>query len=246
MCYDLSFYKNVPLVAEYLNIPFAQVPAFAPTYHKVAQSFCPWPVVLYENGAYHIRLFEWGLIADYMNTPEKIKAYRSSMANARCEKMTDDKRSVWHRLRHQRCLVLTTGFFEHQDTGAKKKQPYFIRLKNQDIFCLAGLYHYAPLPDPDTGELKGTFTIITRPANELMKQIHNAGPNKHRMPLILTNELAIRWLNPGLSDEEIKNITEFEFPDAEMETWPVNTLRKPKPDDEKIIRKIEVPTLPHN
>jgi putative SOS response-associated peptidase YedK len=242
MCYDMSFFSNIKLISDYLNIQPAPTIEFEPTYHKVAQSFSQWPVVVNENG-YKIKLFEWGVIADYMNTPEKIKEYRSSMANARGEKIIDDKRSVWHRIRNNRCLVFTTGFFEHRDIGAKKKLPYFIKVKDEPVFCFAGLYNYSPLPDPETGEAVGTFTVITRPANALMAKIHNAGPNSHRMPLMLNKELALKWLDEKLTDNEIREIIHFEFPGNKMDAWPVHTIRTQKPDDETVIKKVEGPAL---
>jgi putative SOS response-associated peptidase YedK len=240
----MSFFSNIKLISDYLNIKPGEVLSFEPTYHKVAQSFSKWPVVIKEDGQYQIKLFEWGVIADYMNTPEKIKEYRTSMANARSEKLIEDKRSVWHRLRQQRCLVFTTGFFEHRDIGGKKKLPYFIRVKDEKIFCFAGLYNYSPIPDPETGEVIGTFTIVTKPANELMGKIHNAGPNSHRMPVILTKELATEWLKEDLPDNEIQKILHVEFPSSQMEAWPVNTIRTRKADDEKVIEKLSEELFP--
>ena len=237
MCYDMSFFSNIKLIADYLNIATDLPLDFTPTYHKVAQAFPLWPVVVNENGM-AIKLFEWGLIADYMNTPERIKQYRNSMANARSEKILGDKRSVWHRIRQQRCLVFSTGFFEHHDAGLKKKVPFFITIKEQPVFCFAGLYNYAPVPDWETGELRGSFAIITRPANALMKKIHNAGNNSHRMPLILTKELALQWLQPQLSDEAIREILAFELPATQMESWAVNTIRTRKQDDETILTPV--------
>lgn len=239
----MSFFSNIRLISDYLQIQASDSISFTPTYHRVAQAFGKWPVVINED-EYKIKLFEWGIIADYMNTPEKIKEYRSSMANARSEKVLEDKRSAWHRIRHQRCLVFTTGFFEHRDIKAKKKLPYFIKVKDEKIFCFAGLYNYSPLPDPETGEVIGTFAIITRPANALMAKIHNAGPNSHRMPLLLTNELAKKWLDVSLGDNEMKKILDFEFPDSELEAWPVNTIRTRKEDNETVIAKIDTTLFP--
>jgi len=239
----MSFFSNIKLISDYLNIKPGITIQFEPTFHKVAQSFSKWPVVINEDG-YKIKLFEWGVIADYMNTPEKIKDYRTSMANARSEKIVDDKRSVWYRIRKNRCLVFTTGFFEHRDILAKKKLPYFIKVKDEEIFCFAGLYNYSPLPDPETGEVIGTFTIITRPANGLMSKIHNAGPNSQRMPLILTKELAVKWLKEDLPDTEIEKIIQFEFPADQMEAWPVNTIRTGKADDESVIEKLAADKFP--
>ena len=243
MCYDMSYFSTIKLISDYLNLDEVPELDFAPTWHQVAQTFCKWPVAVNENGI-NIKLFEWGLIADYMNTPEKIKQYRTSMANARSEKLLDDPRSVWHRLRNQRCLVFTTGFFEHRDIGLKKKQPYFIKIKNEPVFCLAGLYNYSPIPDKETGEMTGTFSIITRTANELMKKIHNAGEHSERMPLILSKELAQKWLEKSLTDEEIRSICSYCFAESEMEAWPVDTIRKRKEDTEIVIKEIRNEVIP--
>jgi putative SOS response-associated peptidase YedK len=236
MCYDMSFFSTIQQASKFLKIPDSGI-SFQPTYHQVAQSFCQWPVVIQETVP-AIRIFEWGVIADYMNTPEKIKDYRTSMANARSEKILDDARSVWHRIRRQRCLVLTTGFFEHHDTGAKKKTPYFIRHREQPLLLLAGLYNYSPLPNPETGELVGTFSIITRPANSLMATIHNGGPNSGRMPLILDRERAFQWINPSITDTNIREIIQYEWPSSELEAWPVNTIRTRKEDSEAVIERV--------
>lgn len=243
MCYDMSFFSNIKTIADYLSIKGDSLLSFEPTYHKVAQSFIKWPVVLNESG-YKIKLFEWGVIADYMNTPEKIKQYRTSMANARSEKILEDKRSVWHRIRHQRCLVFTTGFFEHREVGWKKKLPYFIKLKGEEVFCMAGLYNYSPVPDKETGELIGTFSVITRNANELMAKIHNDGGNSERMPLILTKSLAIQWLKQDLTDDEMQEILAYEIPSQKLDAWPVNTIRTRKADDSSVIEPLPTESVP--
>lgn len=240
----MSYFSGIKLISAFLNIPEAGKLPFKPTYHQVAQSWCEWPVAIQNENGIQIHLFEWGLIAPYMNTPEKIKHYRSSMANARSEKMLDDKNSVWHQLKQQRCLVFTTGFFEHRDVGSKKKQAYFIRLKNEPIFCFAGLYNYAPTPDAETGELKGTFTIVTQPANSLMQKIHNSGENGNRMPLILNKELATQWLNPALSETDLRTIIEYNIPAATMETWPVASIRKRKEDDISVLAPLDEANIP--
>jgi putative SOS response-associated peptidase YedK len=239
----MSFFSNIKLVADFMNIKVDNSIQFEPTYHKVAQAFSKWPVVINEGG-YKIKLFEWGVIADYMNTPEKIKDYRTSMANARSEKIIADTRSVWHRIRKQRCLVFTTGFFEHHDAGLKKKVPYFIKVMGVPVFCFAGLYNYSPIPDAETGEAIGTFAVITRDANPLMAKIHNGGNNSRRMPLILTKELATKWLYENLPDEGINEILDYEFPDSRMEAWPVKTIRTRKEDNETVIEKVNDSSIP--
>ena len=97
------------------------------------------------------------------------------------------------------------------------------------MFCLPGLYHYAPVPDVETGEARGTFTIVTRPANSVMRQIHNGGSNAFRMPLFLTKELEQKWLLPDLTDDEINEILNFEMPSENLRYQTVFTIRSPKP-----------------
>jgi len=235
----MSYFSSIKLISDYLQLQEENQFDFSPTYHQVAQTFAPWPVAVNEEGI-KIKIFEWGLIADYMNTAEKIKQYRSSMANARSEKMLDDPKSVWHRLRQQRCLVFCNGFFEHRDMGAKKKQPYFIRMKDEALCCIAGLYNYAPVPDPATGELIGSFSILTRSANTMMQKIHNGGEHSGRMPLLLNRELALRWLEKTISDQDLRNICDYAMPVDNMIAWPVNSIRKRKEDNEEVIKPINL------
>lgn len=240
----MSYFSSIRLITDFIKVDELPAFDFEPTWHQVAQSWHPFPVVIFEDGKTKLKYFEWGLIADYMNTNEKVKQYRSSMANARSEKIVDDSRSVWHRLRNQRCLVFTTGFFEHREVGWKKKLPYFITVKNTPVFCFAGLYNYSPVPDQSTGEIPGTFSIVTREANELMAKIHNGGPNGNRMPLILSKEQAERWLNPTLTDDELRTILAYKIPSGELNAWPVNTIRKRKADDSSVIAVLPAELTP--
>ena len=79
MCYDISFSSNIELIADY--IPGVVIDPqlsidFDTTIHVQAQAFRKYPIILFEDDEYKMRLFEWGVIADYMNTPEKIKQGR--------------------------------------------------------------------------------------------------------------------------------------------------------------------------
>jgi putative SOS response-associated peptidase YedK len=232
MCHDISFSATtIELITDYLpNIVIdGQIDLdFPSSVHFLAQAHRKQPVVIFEDGQHKLKLFEWGLIADYMNTPEKIKQYRSSMVNARSEKVLE-KQSAWYRLRKKRCLIPVTGIFEHRKiNGWKNKVPYHVKIANRSLFFLPGFYNYSPLPDIETGEVKGTFTFITRPANGLMKMIHNDGPNLHRMPLFMQPEMALQWLDEKLTDEDIKKLLDFELPSEELEAWPVFSIRTTK------------------
>ena len=231
MCYDISFKSSVKTVRDYFPeiIIDPQLTLDFDNIHVLAQSFSSNPVVIFEDASYKLKNFEWGVIADYMNTPEKIKQGRAWMCNAQSEKIIGDKKSFWHRIRKKRCLIPVSGIYEHREIkGWKNKVPYFVQLKDRELFCLPGLYHYSPLPDHETGEVTGTFTFITRPANDIMSRIHNGGSNAFRMPLFLTRELELKWLLPDLNDEEINEILHFEMPSENLIYHPVFTIRSPK------------------
>ncbi len=235
MCYDISFSSSIELVTDYLpEIEVdPQIDINFSSDHVIAHAYKKYPVIIKDDGKFKLKLFEWGVIADYMNTPEKIKKSRSFMCNAQSEKILDDNRAYWKRIRKNRCLIPVTGIFEHREVpGFKNKIPYHVKMKERKMFCLPGLFNYSPIPDPETGEVIGTFTVVTRSANDLMKKIHNGGENKFRMPLFLTKELETKWLDP-LTDDELKEILNFEMPSDELEPWPVFSIRttRPRPDE---------------
>jgi putative SOS response-associated peptidase YedK len=238
MCLDISFYSALELIDDYFpNLTHDGEITFDLDVgvHFMALGHSRYPVIVAENERYHRKYFEWGIITDYMDTPEKVKAMRKSMVNARSEKILEDKRSIWNRIRKKRCLIPVTGIYEHREIeGWKNKVPYYVRLKDRPMFCLPGLYYYnTRMPsDPETGEVRGTFTLITRAANPVMRQIHNGGDNAYRMPLFLSKELEVEWLKPDLTDEQIAGLLAFEMPPDQIVFDPVFSIRgrTPRPD----------------
>ncbi|WP_018611558.1 SOS response-associated peptidase [Segetibacter koreensis] len=236
MCHDISFSANtVEFITDLLpNIIWDNQLSidFSTTSHVLSMSNRRCIVLYNRDGKPHGAEFEWGLIADYMNTPELIKKYRIQMANARYENILE-KKSAWYRIRKQRCLVVLEGFFEHREVkGITNKIPYYVKLTHRSHMLIPGFFNYSPLPDVESGEMKGTFSIITRPANDLMKKIHNHGPNKHRMPLLMQPEQALKWIREDLTDEDIKAFVNYEIPVEELDYCPVYTIRttKERPD----------------
>ena len=174
---------------------------------------------------------------------------RKSMVNARSEKILDDHRSFWHRIRNARCLIPVTGIYEHREIhGWKNKVPYHISLKGRTMFCLPGLYHYnTRLPsDPETGEVRGMFTMVTRQGNEVMRQIHNSGDNAFRMPLFLSKELEMQWIDPQLTDAGMAKILAFEMPSDKLKYHTVFSIRgrTPRADGKSKNADYSYPNLP--
>lgn len=132
-----------------------------------------------------IQLFNWGLIPSWA----KDNTIRKNTLNARSE--TVEEKPAFRASVKNRCLVLADGFFEWQwlDPKGKVKQKYILTLPDNAAFAFAGLW--SEWTDHVTGEVVGTYTIMTTEANALMAEIHN---NKKRMPIILSPENEKLWL----------------------------------------------------
>jgi len=141
----------------------------------------------------------WGLIPSWIKTEKDANEISIKTLNARADSITE-KPSFRQVVKTNRCIIPVTGFFEWQHID-KKKIPWFIKLKNEDLFSLAGLW--SEWVNPQTGELLKTFTIITTDANDLMAKIHNT---KKRMPAILTRDSEHSWLDNNLSIEQYPTI----------------------------------------
>ena len=142
----------------------------------------------------------------------------------------------------RRCLILSSGFFEHRHIFPKNKRtgeplktplkyPYHITVVDKPVFMMAGVFQ--PWTDKLTGETKETFAIITTEANDLMKQVHNS---KMRMPVILPDILADEWTNPDLTEERITQIATYQYPADDMKAHTVakNFLENIDPTEEFI------------
>ena len=90
------------------------------------------------------------------------------------------------------------------------------------------------------------FTLVTRAANSLMKQIHNSGENAFRMPLLLPENLEKKWLQPDLSDAQLRELLDYEIPSEALEYWPVYSIRarQPRPDGKAKTAAYAYPDLP--
>lgn len=91
---------------------------------------------------------------------------------------------------------------------------------------LAGLY--SDWTNPETKATFTSFSIVTTVGNTMMSKIHNnpklEGP---RMPLILTEDMATKWLETGTDELDIKLLKEMLqiVPEFELDAFTVNKLR---------------------
>lgn len=180
------------------------------------------PIII-KKSPNQIQQMRWGLVPHWATDP-KI-GYR--MINARAETL-EEKPSYRSILKNKRCLVPASGFYEWQTTK-QGKIPHYIKLKDQPLFAMAGLYDV--WYDQKTQKDIHTFTIITTDSNSLVKEIH------HRMPVILDQKEEDIWL-----DQKIENSLKLRplldpYKAQNMEKYPVSKdVNKPANDSKELIK----------
>ncbi len=242
MCYDISYKITLESLEDYFGSLIYDDPQINLEFdgtHIMGHSYGQHPIIYRnrEDQQLHCKLMEWGCIPFYVKDEKSFIRQRASMLNARSERILDDTKSYWNKIRNRRCLIPVNGIYEHRAIkGWKLKVPYYINLKSQPTFFIPGLYSVVELPDTSTGEMlkRWTYTLITRDANAIMRDIHNNGDNRGRMPLFLPLELALQWLNDELPEADYRAILQYEIPSEELSYKTVFTIRSPKlrPDDQ--------------
>jgi putative SOS response-associated peptidase YedK len=118
---------------------------------------------------------------------------------------------MWKYAKHNRCLVLCTGFFEphYPDLNDKKNyESWYIKPLGKKFFAMGAIY--------STWKGMNTFAIVTQDASLLIGAIHNDGK---RQPLILKGDAAFSWMIPGLNENEIMDLTYFQYPDNKLSAY---------------------------
>jgi putative SOS response-associated peptidase YedK len=132
------------------------------------------------KGERELRLVRWGLIPSWVKDP---RAY-GALINGRSETAAG-KPSFRGPMRHRRCLIPATGYYEWTG-GRGAKKPHLIKLKDQELFAMAGLWE--TWLGGDGSEIE-TMAILTTEANGDVAPIHE------RMPVILERHNYDRWLD---------------------------------------------------
>jgi len=125
-------------------------------------------------------LVRWGLLPGWVRDPSAF----TTLINARSETAAE-KPSFRGAMRHKRCLIPATGFYEW--TGPKgDKQPHLIRRPDQSLIAFAGLYETWMGAE---GSEIDSAAILTTTSNATLAQIHD------RMPVILQAAQFADWLD---------------------------------------------------
>ncbi len=125
----------------------------------------------------------WGLIPPWAKEGQ----FKSPLINARSETVWE-KPSFRNLIKNQRCIIPVSGFFEWKREG-KTKQPYAIKVNNQPLMLIGGIYQISK-----DGEMQ--HCIVTTPSNSKMDQVHG------RQPVILNLEQAKNWMTYDNQDDK--------------------------------------------
>lgn len=150
----------------------------------------------------------WGLVPSWASD----LSIGSRMINARRESL-QEKKSFIGPLSKRRCLIVADGYYEWQQREGGK-QPFWIAPVHGGMLQLAGLWE---VNRRATGAPIATCTIITTAANASVSAIHD------RMPVVLSNVEAARWLSPECAAEETYQLLETAAAVAELQPRAVST-----------------------
>lgn len=151
-------------------------------------------------------LLRWGLIPSWAKDANI--GYRT--INARAETVSE-KPAFKSAFRRRRCLLPISGFYEWKANGSKK-QPYYIHMRDQDLFTLAGLWE--SWKDPSGNQIE-TCTVVTTESNSLISPLHD------RMPVIVSTDERDLWLHED--DIDVVRHVLRPFDPDKMELYPVST-----------------------
>ena len=229
MCFHNSMIKKVKeLTGRYnrqLTVVEIAEKIIQEQYHVSAFTNPEYPIITSDP---YIQVYNWGLIPFWVKSEKDAEQIRTKTYNARGESIFQ-KPSFRASIRSKRCIVPSTGWFDWRHESGKKI-PYYIYLKNQELFSMAGIW--SEWHNTVTGKNVQTFSIITTAANKLMSYIHNTN---YRMPVLLHREEEEKWLYPQLKDEEITALLK-PFEDNLMDAYVIsNDFLKKNPHDPSII-----------
>ena len=158
---------------------FIETPNFPPRFNIAPTQ--PVATVRMIGGGRRFALVRWGLVPGWVKDPASF----SLLLNARAETAAQ-KPSFRAAMRHRRCLIPASGFYEWHRPDGGAKQPYWIRPRDGGVVAFAGLWE--EWCDPDGGEIE-TGTVLTVPSNSAISWIH------HRMPAVIAPKDFDTWLD---------------------------------------------------
>ncbi|KAK6396458.1 hypothetical protein LTR65_009542 [Meristemomyces frigidus] len=165
---------------------------------------------------YKLQTAQWGLIPFWT---KRAPDYASKMKTINCrDDSLIENRGMWNTMKQRkRCVVIAEGFYEWlKKNGGKEKIPHFVKRKDGQLMCFAGLWDCVSYEG--SGEKLYTYTVITTDPNKQLSFLHD------RMPVILEpgSDAMKAWLDPervGWDKELQSMLRPFQ---GELECYPVD------------------------
>ena len=166
---------------------------------------------------YELKPMKWGLIPFWTKrSPDYGSMLRT--INCRDDSLIENK-GMWNTMKQRkRCIVIAQGFYEwlKKDPSGKQKIPHFVKRKDGNLMCFAGLWDCVRYEDSE--DKLYTYTVITTDSNKQLSFLHD------RMPVILNagSEEMRTWLDPTRNtwSKELQSLLKpFE---GELECYPVD------------------------
>ena len=184
---------------------------------------------------YKLQTMKWGLIPFWTKRNPDYGSMLKTI-NCRDDSLIENK-GMWTTMKQKkRCIVVAQGFYEWLKKGPKEKVPHFVKRKDGQLMCMAGLWDCVRYEGVTlcgyslnsverllmrrigSEEETWTYTIITTSSNKQLDFLHD------RMPVILDNgsEEIRTWLDPKKStwSKELQSLLKpFK---GELEVYPVS------------------------
>ena len=156
-------------------------------------------IIITNSKLFKIEKADWGMkFFDKRHNQEK------NIINSRLETI-QNKILFKESFEKRRCVIPANGYYEWS-INDNIKIPYFINIPDKETIYFAGIWKYLNFKK---SSMK-VFSIITKPTNSLLKEIHD------RMPVTLSSEESKDYLDHNNSDylkNNVKSLLEeyFEF-----------------------------------
>ena len=156
-------------------------------------------IIITNSKLFKIEKADWG-----MKFFDKRQNQEKNIINSRLETI-QNKILFKESFEKRRCVIPANGYYEWS-INDNIKIPYFINIPDKETIYFAGIWKYLNFKK---SSMK-VFSIITKPSNSLLKEIHD------RMPVTLSSEESKGYLDHNNSDylkNNVKSIFEdyFEF-----------------------------------
>ena len=140
---------------------------------------CPTTPVHVVTSGRRLRAMRWGFIPSWYAEPSK----GPLLINARSETIAD-KPAFRDAVRHRRCLIVASGFYEWKRDPGSAPQPWYVTRADGAPMAMAGIWQ----DWGKDGDPVATCAVVTCAANAAMAPIHD------RLPVILSPQDWPLWL----------------------------------------------------